>query len=105
MNYGIKAYGKCHMFKTKAAFRRYLMNWIASKSTAANSGKYMGAFATACNLGQFASSPLLGITLALFGTQQSVFAVGAVIGVAAAIGSLVFAGRIEADELAEAGRA
>lgn len=30
MNYGIKAYGKCHMFKTKAAFRRYLMNWIAS---------------------------------------------------------------------------
>lgn len=81
------------------------MNWLASKSTAANSGKYMGAFATACNLGQFASSPLLGITLALFGTQQSVFAVGAVIGVAAAIGSLVFAGRIEADELAEAGRA
>lgn len=28
MTYGIKAYGQIHMFKSKAAYRRYLMEWI-----------------------------------------------------------------------------
>ncbi len=29
MNYAIKAYGDTQVFKSKAAFRRYLMEWIA----------------------------------------------------------------------------
>jgi hypothetical protein len=26
--YGVKAYGKAEMFRTKAEFRKYLMDWI-----------------------------------------------------------------------------
>lgn len=30
MNYGIKAYGNLHVFKSKVKFRDYLMDWILS---------------------------------------------------------------------------
>lgn len=71
-----------------------LMSWLASQSTTENSGKHMGAYATALNLGQFACSPLTGATLAVFGTHQAVFAVGACIGFAASCVSLALDRRL-----------
>lgn len=56
------------------------MNWLASKSTAENSGKYMGAYTTAINLGQFACSLVAGGMLAIFGTYQAIFLVAAAFG-------------------------
>lgn len=29
MNYAIKAYGHLHVFRSKAAFRRYLIEWMS----------------------------------------------------------------------------
>ena len=49
----------------------------------------MGAFATACNLGQFSCSLLSGVVLAAFGTHQAVFFVAAGIGAIAAVGVIV----------------
>jgi MFS family permease len=72
-----------------------LMALIAALSTPENSGKHMGAYATALNLGQFACSPLTGATLAFFGTHQAVFAVGACIGFVASCVSLALDRRLE----------
>lgn len=65
------------------------MNWLGASSTRQNSGKHMGAFATACNLGQFSCSLLSGVVLAAFGTHQAVFFVAAGIGAIAAVGVIV----------------
>ena len=73
-----------------------LMALIASCSTRENSGKHMGALATACNLGQFACTLLSGGVMALAGTHQAVFAVAAVIGVVSAIATLALRNRIDA---------
>ena len=62
-----------------------LMNWVASTSTPENSGKRMGALATACNLGQFSCTLLSGCVLALGGGHPTVFAVAAVIALAGAV--------------------
>ena len=61
-----------------------LVGWIASHSTSRNSGKHMGAIATAVNLGQFACTLLSGGVMALVGTHQAVFAAAAAIGLASA---------------------
>jgi len=61
------------------------VNWVASTSTPENSGKRMGAFATAINLGQFSCTLLSGGLLALFGTHQAVFIAAAMIALAAAV--------------------
>ena len=45
----------------------------------------MGAFATACNLGQFACSPLTVVSSAVLGANRAVFVAGAVIGLATAV--------------------
>ena len=72
-----------------------LMALIASHSTSENSGKHMGALATACNLGQFACTLLSGAVMALAGTHQAVFAVAAGIGVASAIAAMALRHRID----------
>lgn len=64
------------------------MNWLASKSTRENSGKYMGAFTTACNLGQFACSLMAGAVLAFVGTHRAMFLAAAVFGLAFVIGAI-----------------
>jgi len=74
-----------------------LMALIASRSTPENSGKHMGALATACNLGQFACTLLSGGVMALAGTHQAVFVAGALIGLASAAASLAMRRRIDAD--------
>jgi predicted MFS family arabinose efflux permease len=58
----------------------------SSTSTPANSGKRMGALATACNLGQFSCTLLSGSVLTLGGTHSTVFVVA---GVIAFVGALV----------------
>ena len=65
------------------------MNWLAAKSSRENSGKYMGAFTTACNLGQFACSLLAGAVLAIVGTHQAMFLAAAVFGLAFVIGAIL----------------
>ena len=65
------------------------MNWLASKSSSRNSGKNMGMYATACNLGQFACSLMSGAVLAGLGTYQAVFYAGAVFGFAFAVAAVV----------------
>ena len=57
-----------------------LVNWLAATSTPQNSGKRMGAFTTAMNLGQFACSLTAGAILALVGTYQAVFLTAAAVG-------------------------
>ena len=64
-------------------------NWIASKSTPQNSGKHMGAYATAINLGQFSCTLFSGGMLALFGTHQAVFAAAAAIAAAGAVAAIL----------------
>jgi len=66
-----------------------LMNWVASTSTPENSGKRMGALATACNLGQFSCTLLSGSVLALVGAHSAVFAVGAVISLAGSLAAVI----------------
>ncbi len=73
-----------------------LMALVAARSTHETSGKHMGALAMACNLGQFACTLLAGTVMAFAGTQQAVFAVAALIGVAAAIMALILRKRIDA---------
>ena len=70
-----------------------LMNWVASTSTPDNSGKRMGALATACNLGQFSCTLLSGGILAFGGTHLTVFVVAAVIALVTAVAAL-FARRL-----------
>lgn len=72
-----------------------LMALIAARSTPENSGKHMGALATACNLGQFACTLLSGSVMALAGTHQAVFAVAAGIGIASAAASLALRRKID----------
>ena len=72
-----------------------LMALIASHSGPENSGKHMGAMATACNLGQFACTLLSGGVMALAGTHQAVFAAAAMIGLASAAASLALRRRID----------
>lgn len=74
-----------------------LMGWLASRSTPENSGKHMGALATACNLGQFACTLLSGAVMAFAGTHQAVFVAGAVIGLASAVIAIMLRTRIEAE--------
>ena len=66
-----------------------LMNWVASTSTPENSGKRMGALATACNLGQFACTLLSGAILALGGGHPTVFAVAGAIALAGALAAVL----------------
>jgi len=70
-----------------------LMNWVASTSTPDNSGKRMGALATACNLGQFSCTLLSGGILALGGGHSTVFAVAGIIALATAVAA-IFARRL-----------
>ena len=62
-----------------------LMNWVASTSTPENSGKRMGALATACNLGQFSCTLLSGAVLALGGVHSTVYVVAGVIALVGAL--------------------
>lgn len=71
------------------------VNWLASASTAENSGKHMGMFAAACSLGQFACTLLAGGVMALHGTHQAVFATGAILGLAAAAAAFALRARID----------
>ena len=66
-----------------------LMNWVASTSTPENSGKRMGALATACNLGQFSCTLLSGGVLALGGAHSTVFTVAAAIALVGVVAALV----------------
>ena len=70
-------------------------NWIASLSTHTNSGKLMGSFATAVNLGQFSCSLFSGAVLALFGTHSAVFFAGALVAVLAIACSLILRNAID----------
>lgn len=72
-----------------------LMTLIATRSTRDNSGKHMGALATACNLGQFACTLLSGGIMALAGTHQAVFAAAAAIGVVSAIAAIILRNQID----------
>ncbi len=72
-----------------------LMALVAGHSTRENSGKHMGALATACNLGQFACTLLAGGVMAVAGTHQAVFAVAAAIGLASAAVTVVVRTRID----------
>ena len=65
------------------------MNWVASTSTPDNSGKRMGAFAMACNLGQFSCTLLSGGILALGGVHATVFAVAAALALTGAVAALL----------------
>lgn len=78
-----------------AGERGMLVALVASRSTPENSGKHMGALATACNLGQFACTLLSGGVMALAGTHQAVFAAGALIGLASAAASLALCVRAD----------
>ena len=53
------------------------------------SGLFMGALATACNLGQFSCTLLAGSVLALVGAHSAVFAVGAVISLAGSLAAVI----------------
>ena len=75
-----------------------LMALIASRTTPENSGKHMGALATACNLGQFACTLLSGSVMALAGTHQAVFVAGALIGLASAAAALGLRGKLDGSE-------
>lgn len=74
-----------------------LMALVASHSTPENSGKHMGALATACNLGQFACTLLSGGVMALAGSHQAVFVAGALVGLASAAASLILRRKIDID--------
>lgn len=74
-----------------------LMNWVASTSTPENSGKRMGALATACNLGQFSCTLLSGCVLALGGGHPTVFAVAAVIALAGAVAAALAHRKMDGD--------
>ena len=74
-----------------------LVALVASCSTRKNSGKHMGAVATAVNLGQFACTLLSGGVMALAGTHQAVFAVAAAIGLASAIAAIALRKRIDVE--------
>lgn len=74
-----------------------LMNWVASTSTPENSGKRMGALATACNLGQFSCTLLSGCVLALGGGHPTVFAVAAAIALAGAVAAALAHRKMDGD--------
>ena len=74
-----------------------LMNWVASTSTPENSGKRMGALATACNLGQFSCTLLSGGVLAIAGTHSAVFAVAGVIALVGAVAAMLARGFMDGE--------
>ena len=74
-----------------------LMNWVASTSTPENSGKRMGALATACNLGQFSCTLLSGGVLEIAGTHSAVFAVAGVIALVGAVAAMLARGFMDGE--------
>ena len=73
------------------------MSWLGAHSTPENSGKHMGTYGAACNLGQFACSLLSGAAIALSGPSHAIFFVGIFIGVAFIVATIALRKTIDSE--------